>query len=61
MPNKIQRKIPEVQNTFEPRESADHYNSRLPVVERRSNKVSFNNILTQTFNNCISINSTAGN
>ena len=61
MPNKIQRILPQVEKTFEPRESAGQYNAGLPVVERRNNKVSFSNILTQTFNNCISINSTAGN
>ena len=55
MPNKIQRQIPQVENTLEPRGSTGHFNARLPIVERRVSKVSFNNILTQTFNNCISI------
>ena len=41
MPNKIQRKLPQIENTFEPRGSAGHYDARLPVVERINNKVCF--------------------
>ena len=55
MPNKIQRKNPEFQNAFEPRGSAGHYNARLPIVERINNKVSFNNILSLTFINYMTI------
>ena len=44
MPNKIQRKLPQVENTFEPRGSTGHYNARLPIVERLNNNVSFNYI-----------------
>ena len=55
MPNKIQRKLPQVEKTFEPRGSTGHYNARLPIVERRNSKVSFSYILTKTFNNCMSI------
>ena len=55
MPNKIQRKLPQIENTFEPRETAENFNARLPVVKRRNSKVSFSYILTKTFNNCMSI------